>query len=146
MPMRTLVTRSADATSRAGESIAATLEAGDVVLLTGNLGLGKTVFARGVAVGLGVPPEEVHSPSFALVHQYRGRLPVYHIDLYRIEKDSDLDELGLEEILGGEGIALVEWAERLGPYRVGRCVEVTLLDRGGSAREVRIRDGRYSSR
>jgi tRNA threonylcarbamoyladenosine biosynthesis protein TsaE len=146
MPVRTLVTRSADETRRAGESIAGTLVAGDVVLLTGDLGLGKTVFARGVAVGLGVPPEEVHSPSFALVHQYRGRLPVHHIDLYRVEKDADLEELGLEEILGGEGIALVEWAERLGPYRVGRCVEVTLLDRGGSTREVRIRDGRYSSR
>jgi tRNA threonylcarbamoyladenosine biosynthesis protein TsaE len=126
--------------------MAATLEAGDVVLLTGNLGLGKTVFARGVAAGLGVPADEVHSPSFALVHQYRGRLPVHHIDLYRIEKDADLDELGLEEILGREGVAVVEWAERLGPYRVGRCVEVTFLDRGGSERELRIRDTRYSSR
>ena len=146
MPDRTLITRSAAGTGRAGEEMAATLEAGDVVLLTGNLGLGKTVFARGVATGLGVPPDEVHSPSFALVHQHRGRLPVYHIDLYRIEKDADLDELGLEEILGGEGIAVVEWAERLGPYRVGRCVEVTFLDRGGSERELRIRDTRYSSR
>ena len=145
MPDRTLITRSAAGTGRAGEEMAATLEAGDVVLLTGNLGLGKTVFARGVAAGLGVPPDEVHSPSFALVHQYRGRLPVYHIDLYRIEKDADLDELGLEEILGGEGVAVVEWAERLGPYRVGRYVEVTFLDRGGSERELRIRDTRYSS-
>jgi tRNA threonylcarbamoyladenosine biosynthesis protein TsaE len=129
-------------TQALGVELARDLMAGDVVLLHGDLGMGKTVLARGLATGLGVDAEEVHSPTFALIHPYRGRLPVYHIDLYRIEKDADLDELGLEEILGGDGVAIVEWAERLGPYRPRRYLSATVTDRGGSDREVRIEDRR----
>lgn len=111
--------------------------------------MGKTVFARGVAIGLGVDAAEVRSPTFTLVNPYRGRLPVYHVDLYRIDRIADLDELGLEEILGGDGVVLVEWAERLGPYRPERFIEVTIEDRGGSERRVTIADSRrvgYSTR
>lgn len=146
---RTMVTRSESETREAGEALARTLRAGDVVLLLGELGMGKTVFARGLAVGLGVDPDEVRSPSFTLVNPYRGRVPVYHVDLYRIEKEAELDELGLEEVLGGDGVAIVEWAERLGPYRPDACVIVRLFDRGGSQRQIAIEDrrgGAYSRR
>jgi len=122
---------------------------GDIVLLHGDLGMGKTVFARGLAAGLGVDPGEVRSPTFTLVNPYHGRLTVYHVDLYRIEGTKDLDELGLEEILGGDGVAVVEWAERLGPYRPRRCVEVRIEDGGGSARRIVVTDARrrgYSTR
>ncbi len=142
MPVRTLISRSEAETRAAGESLAGSLRPGDAVLLSGDLGMGKTVFARGVAAGLGVDPGRVHSPSFTLVNLYSGRMPVYHIDLYRVERLEDMDELGLEEILGGDGVAVVEWAERLGPYRPARAVRVQVADRGGRMREILIEDGR----
>jgi tRNA threonylcarbamoyladenosine biosynthesis protein TsaE len=142
MPPRTLVTRSEDETRAEGQALARGLQAGDVVLLTGDLGMGKTVFARGIAQGLGVPDDEVRSPSFTLVNRYRGRVTLYHIDLYRIDRPEDLDELGLDEILGVDGIAVVEWAERLGPYRAERVVAVRFADRGGDVREITIEDRR----
>ncbi|MEK7283715.1 MAG: tRNA (adenosine(37)-N6)-threonylcarbamoyltransferase complex ATPase subunit type 1 TsaE [Acidobacteriota bacterium] len=142
MPARTLISRSEEETRAAGESLASSLRSGDSVLLSGDLGMGKTVFARGVAAGLGVDPGQVRSPSFTLVNRYPGRVPVYHIDLYRVEKLEDMDELGLEEILGGDGVAVVEWAERLGPYRPGRAVEVQVTDRGGQVRAILIEDRR----
>jgi len=142
MPSRTLITRSEAATRAEGEELALALHPGDTVLLVGDLGMGKTVFARGVAVGLGVDPEQVRSPSFTLVNRYAGRMPVYHIDLYRVDRVEDLDELGLDEVLEGDGVAVVEWAERLGPYRPRRFVEVRLTDRGGRERELIIVDAR----
>jgi tRNA threonylcarbamoyladenosine biosynthesis protein TsaE len=139
---RRISTRSDVETRRAGERLGGTLRAGDTVLLHGDLGMGKTVFVRGVAAALGVPENEIRSPTFTLVNPHQGRLPLYHVDLYRIEKPEDLDELGLEEIIGGNGIALIEWGDRVGPYRPARCVEVTILDGGGSRREIRIDDRR----
>jgi tRNA threonylcarbamoyladenosine biosynthesis protein TsaE len=139
---RRIASRSEAETRRAGEGLGGTLRAGDTVLLHGDLGMGKTVFARGVAAALGVPESEIRSPTFTLVNPHQGRLPLYHIDLYRIDKLEDLDELGLEEIIGGDGIALIEWGERAGSYRPARCVEVTIVDGGGSRREIRIDDRR----
>ena len=85
----------------------------EVVLLEGELGAGKTVFAKGIAAGLGV--EDVHqvcSPSFTLVNIYQGKYPIFHIDLYRLEKDSEIQDLGWEDYLG-QGVVLVEWAEKI---------------------------------
>jgi len=144
MPARTLITRSEAETRARGEALARSLRPGDVVLLVGDLGMGKTVFARGLARGLGVEEEQVRSPSFTLVNRYTGRHLVYHIDLYRIDRPEELQELGLEEILEGDGVAVVEWAERLGPYRPARAIEVRLADRGGSVREITIEDRRAS--
>ncbi len=141
MPGHVTSHREAD-TFSFGRTLASGLRAGDVVLLRGDLGAGKTVLARGIAVGLGVPAEEVRSPTFTLVNPYRGRLPVYHLDLYRIEQSVDLDELGLEEILGGDGVAIVEWGERLGAWRPPNCIEVSIADLGGSERALEIVDAR----
>jgi len=139
----TRVTTASEAeTMETGAMLASSLVAGDTVLLVGALGAGKTVFVRGVARALGVDPGKVRSPTFTLVNLYRGRLPVYHVDLYRIEKQEDLSELGLEDLIGRDGVALVEWGDRLGPYHPGTVVRVQVLDLGGDQREITLEDGR----
>lgn len=142
IPAGRRVTTSEAETYAAGLEMAAALAPGDIVLLTGNLGAGKTALARGLAAGLGVDPDDVHSPTFTLVNPYQGRCPVHHIDLYRIERALDLDELGLDEILGGDGVAIVEWAERLGPWRPRRCVAIDIEDLGGNRRALTVDDRR----
>ncbi len=126
-------------TYRIGERLGKRFRGGEIVLLHGSLGMGKTVLARGLSAGCGVDPGEVRSPSFTLVNPYNGRLPVHHIDLYRIETDADLDELGLEEIFSGPGVSLVEWPERLGSYRPSGVIEIFIKDLGGDSRELRIK-------
>lgn len=138
--MSSLRSRSPEETFQAGKRLAGRLAAGDCVLLSGSLGAGKTVFAKGIAAGLGADPDEARSPTFTLVNVYPGRCPVYHIDLYRIEKAQELTELGLEEMLGTDGVAIVEWAERLGSYLPRRAVRVRLLDCGGDEREITVED------
>jgi tRNA threonylcarbamoyladenosine biosynthesis protein TsaE len=105
-------TNSPEETESLGEIVGNGLGAGDVVAFIGELGSGKTTMIRGIARNLGADPFEVASPSFAIIHQYSGKYPVYHIDLYRIEKPSELDQLGLWEIFNGDGISLIEWADR----------------------------------
>src|SRR5882672_1641315 len=113
MPSRTRQTHSEEETTAVGRELAATLSAGDVLLLYGDLGAGKTAFVRGLAEGLGVDRGEVSSPTFTLIQEYRGgRLPLFHVDLYRIEDPREFDELGLDEI-GGEGVLTIEWAQKL---------------------------------
>lgn len=98
-----------------GRRLADRLQPGDVVLLEGDLGAGKTCLAQGICAGLGVAAA-VSSPTFTIIHEYEGRLPVYHLDAYRLTDPSGAETLGLEEILGGDGVALVEWAERIPEY------------------------------
>jgi len=107
-------THSADDALILGEKIGRHLEAGDIVFLFGDLGAGKTTLTQGIARGLGVAKEEyVRSPTFTLVNQYKGKVPVFHIDLYRIESPNELEDLGLEEVFSSEGVSIVEWAEKL---------------------------------
>src|SRR6476646_10669002 len=107
------VTRSEAETAAVARELATTLRAGSILLLSGNLGAGKTAFVRGLAAGLGVDPEDVSSPTFTLIHEYRGgRLTLYHVDLYRLDDPREFDELGLDEIAEG-GVLAVEWAEKL---------------------------------
>jgi tRNA threonylcarbamoyladenosine biosynthesis protein TsaE len=100
-----------EATHRLGRSLGPHLAPGDVIALAGTLGAGKTVFAQGVAAGLGVEVG-VTSPTFTLINEYAGRIPLYHVDLYRLAGPVDAGAIGLEEYLGGDGVALVEWPER----------------------------------
>src|SRR5215831_14834392 len=110
MKTRTITTRSEEETAALGREVAATLSAGDVLLLYGDLGAGKTAFVRGLAEGLNIPRDDVSSPTFTLIQEYRGgRLPLFHVDLYRIEDPREFDELGLDEI-AEEGVLAIEWA------------------------------------
>jgi tRNA threonylcarbamoyladenosine biosynthesis protein TsaE len=107
-----IITRSPEQTQQAGVILAKHLVPGDCLPLTGNIGSGKTCFVQGIAKGLGVPEDcPVTSPSFTLVNRYPGRYAVFHVDLYRLNAKSDLEELELDEILQEDGIVLIEWPE-----------------------------------
>jgi tRNA threonylcarbamoyladenosine biosynthesis protein TsaE len=112
-----------------GRQLAATLAAGDVLLISGDLGAGKTALVRGLAEGLGIDPREVSSPTFTIVHEYRGgRLPLYHADLYRLERAAT-DDLGLEEIGAGTGVLAIEWPDRLTHAIAGaRTIDIAIVD------------------
>ena len=111
--MRGVKIASADAMLRAARRLGAVVEPGDVIGLRGDLGAGKTVFVKGLAAGLGLDPTHVASPTFTLINEYRGgRLGLHHVDLYRLERAEELIELGLEEIVGGEGVCAIEWVDR----------------------------------
>jgi tRNA threonylcarbamoyladenosine biosynthesis protein TsaE len=111
--MTVVTTRSEEETFELARRMAAGFKGKEIVLLSGELGAGKTVFAKGIAAGAGVvASERVSSPSFTLVNIYEGRWPVFHIDLYRLEREAEILDLGWEDYLG-EGIVVVEWAERL---------------------------------
>src|SRR5918995_5168092 len=107
------VTTSEAETAAVARDLAASLSPGDVLLLSGNLGAGKTAFVRGLAEGLDIDPGEVSSPTFTLVHEYRGgRLTLYHVDLYRLDRAAT-EDLGLEELGVADGVLAVEWPDRL---------------------------------
>lgn len=120
-----LETASEAETRELAAALAALLRPGDVVLLVGELGSGKTRFVQGLAEGLGVR-ERVLSPSFTLLRHYRGRLPLDHMDAYRLEGPHDLFELGIEEYLGGEGVLVVEWGDRVREFFTGDRLEVEM--------------------
>jgi tRNA threonylcarbamoyladenosine biosynthesis protein TsaE len=135
MTRRVVISESEQATADLGAGIARSLEPGAVVLVEGELGAGKTAFVRGLAIGLGVPEEDVSSPSFTLVQGYRGRMPLLHADLYRIS-GAEADELGLDE-LGTDGVVAIEWAAKL-PRRPAGAVEILIEDLGGDRRRITI--------
>lgn len=136
---RTVFTLSEEETIEFGRALARGLEGGELVLLEGELGMGKTVFVRGVATGLGLAPEEVSSPSFTLIQEYPGgRLNVFHVDLYRLDSPEEISTLGLDEILDGEGVTLVEWGEKLPPYYSARAIVVRFHDVGEGCRRIEV--------
>ena len=147
--MTAITTRSEIETASVGRELASSLAAGSVVLLYGDLGAGKTAFVRGLAEGLGVSRDEVSSPTFTLVQEYRGgRLTLFHVDLYRLNDPREIDDLGLDEI-ADEGVLAIEWAEklvsdaRLKPSRYKEAVEVRIQHGAGDSREIDIN---YSDR
>ncbi len=132
------LTRSAAETQAAGARLGGAFRGGEVVLLSGDLGTGKTVFVRGLAEGLGGDPAEVASPTFVLLTAYPGTLTLHHADLYRLKGDGDDLELGLEELPGPRGVLAVEWAERLSFVPWTRFWRVTLAHAGEDDRRVRV--------
>jgi tRNA threonylcarbamoyladenosine biosynthesis protein TsaE len=124
-------------TQALGAALGRGLGPGDVVLLFGDLGAGKTAFVQGLALGLGVPPERrVASPTFTLVNEHTGRCPLYHIDLYRIEGADELEEIGMREYLEGGGVTVIEWAERLDRLLPRERLEVAITSTGPEARTL----------
>jgi tRNA threonylcarbamoyladenosine biosynthesis protein TsaE len=135
--VRDVVTASEAETEAIGAELAETLRGGEVVLLTGELGSGKTAFVRGLARGLGADEEEVASPSFVLLTRHPGRLMLHHADLYRLAA-GDHRELGLEELPGERGVLAIEWAERLSEVPWPRALSIVLEHAGGDRRRIRI--------
>ncbi|MGB2717165.1 MAG: tRNA (adenosine(37)-N6)-threonylcarbamoyltransferase complex ATPase subunit type 1 TsaE [Vicinamibacterales bacterium] len=136
--MSASVTTSEEETTELAASLGAELQPGDVVLLYGELGAGKTAFVRGLARGVGAPAEEVSSPTFTLVQEYPGaRATLYHVDLYRLEPN-EVQDLGLEELVSGDGIVAIEWAERW-EGRPDDVVQVWIEDAGEDRRSIRVK-------
>ena len=129
-------TSSAAETIQLGRTLASHLEAGDVIALYGDLGAGKTTMIKGVAAGLGVR-DVVKSPSFVIVTEYAGRLPIYHVDLYRLNENSDFESIGLDSYLEGDGVCLIEWAERAEKALPDRAIRVRMSVEG-SGRRIEI--------
>ena len=137
--MKVITTLSEEETAAAGRELAARLSAGSAVLLYGDLGAGKTAFVRGLAEGLGIPGDDVSSPTFTLMQEYRGgRLPLFHVDLYRLNDPREIDDLGLEEITA-DGIVAIEWADRMRDLPDGAVV-VRIEHGDGSSRALHIQD------
>jgi tRNA threonylcarbamoyladenosine biosynthesis protein TsaE len=136
----THATSSEEQTREVAARLAGELAPGTVILLHGDLGAGKTAFVRGLAEGLGVAEDEVSSPTFTLVHEYRGgRLPLYHADLYRLPAGASLDELGLDEV-AEEGVLAIEWPERLSRPVPG-ALDIRIAIAGDTDRHITIDDG-----
>jgi tRNA threonylcarbamoyladenosine biosynthesis protein TsaE len=127
---RSYETRSAGETQGLGRELASLLRPGDVVLLLGELGAGKTCFAQGVARGLGVG-EQVTSPTFTLMREYRGRMPLYHLDAYRLHGSADLFAIGVDEYLERDGVLMVEWGDRARDFFSMEHLEVGFSFGGG---------------
>jgi tRNA threonylcarbamoyladenosine biosynthesis protein TsaE len=110
-----ITTLSVDETRKLGKTIGAMLTAGTILALTGDLGSGKTCFVQGLARGLEVPDNYyITSPSYTLINEYPGRVPLFHVDLYRIANPVDIEDIGLYEILDDDGVVAIEWADRMG--------------------------------
>jgi len=130
-------TESEEETADVARTLAATLTPGAILLLTGQLGSGKTAFVRGLAAGLGIDPGEVSSPTFTLVHEYRGgRLTLYHADLYRLEKTTT-EDLGLEEKGVTNGVLAIEWPDRL-THNVPGATKVTIAIVDDTTRQLTV--------
>ena len=132
-------TASAEETMELGAKLGAIARPGWVVGLSGDLGAGKTTFVKGVARGLGADPGGVTSPTFTFLHVYEGRIPVYHLNLYRLETADQVRDLGVDEFIGGNGIALVEWFENVpGVLPPGPAIAMRIKVLEGDAREIDI--------
>lgn len=135
-----LVSHSADETIRAGRNFAQHLDAGDVVCLDGDLGAGKTHFVKGVASYFGIEPDKVNSPTFTLIHEYSGSLPVYHFDCYRLKSEQEAIEIGTEEYLFGEGISLVEWPKKIRELLPKEAIWIKISHLSGDKRKIELQE------
>jgi tRNA threonylcarbamoyladenosine biosynthesis protein TsaE len=131
-----LLSNSPEDTAEAGLRLGRLLKAGSTVCLYGRLGAGKTTFAKGIGRALGVPERDITSASFTIVAEHESQPPFYHIDLYRLDSGEDVENAGVYDFIGGEGIAVVEWAEKLEAPE--GCVKVTLDILQNDSREIII--------
>ena len=138
--MTRVTSASPEETQAAGERLGRALGPGAVVAMIGELGTGKTCFLQGLARGLDVPGP-VTSPTFVLVNRSRGRLPVHHLDAYRTDSLTELLDLGLDEMMHGEGVTVIEWADKLRPLLPAHAVIVTIRGLGDEPREITIEFG-----
>ena len=136
----TVYTKSSEETFKLGQILGEVLTAGDCVALFGTLGSGKTLLTQGIARGMNVPENVyVTSPTFTLINEYPGRVPIYHVDLYRISDEDELIELGLDDLLGGDGVVVIEWAEKLPARYLRSCnIRVELVIEDANNRTITV--------
>lgn len=132
-----ITTTTPEQTLDLGSTIGAAIEAGITILLYGPLGAGKTVLAKGIAAGLEVP-DTITSPTFALIREYEGRLPLLHVDLYRLESPEQFDDLGLDDRLDGSAVLLIEWPERADGFLPPDAARITIEVNHDSSRTVAV--------
>ena len=133
------ISNSVKETLHFGENLAKRLKRGDFVALIGDLGSGKTVLTKGIAKGLGVKDSRyVNSPTFVIIKEYKGKLPLYHFDLYRLDHPGSLDAGNFEEYFYGDGVTVVEWADKIRPILPKKYIEVKLKVAGESSRKIEI--------
>ena len=132
-------THSPEETQTIGKQIGASLKTGDVIALVGDLGAGKTCLTQGIARGAGIASNEVvNSPSYTLINEYEGEVPIYHIDLYRLQHHGEIVDLGLEEYLEGAGICIIEWADRMTNLLPANHLEITITWVDESTRTIEL--------
>lgn len=138
--MKTFQTHSADETTDLGRRLAPELKPGSIVLLRGDLGAGKTTMVKGIAEGFqAARAEDVTSPTFTLIHEYRGpKVTLYHIDLYRIDTQRELDTLALDDLMTPQSILLIEWGEKFQRFAKERDVEIAIEQKGADDRVITI--------
>ena len=129
-----LETRSPEETLRLGQRLAQCLKGGEIICLSGNLGSGKTTLVKGIARGLKIEEKKVNSPTFVLMNTYEGKLPLHHFDFYRLGDPKEIAGIGYDEFLYGNGVAVVEWAERFGSLMPPENLEIRLTDAGDDKR------------
>ncbi|HYE84271.1 MAG TPA: tRNA (adenosine(37)-N6)-threonylcarbamoyltransferase complex ATPase subunit type 1 TsaE [Clostridia bacterium] len=131
-------TECAEETSKIGEQLGRLLSKGSIVCLSGDLGAGKTAFTKGIAIGLGVT-DYVTSPTYTIINEYEGRLPLYHFDVYRLNDVEEMHELGYEEYFFGDGVVVLEWADIVKEVIPGERLWITILNtKGDNSREIII--------
>ncbi len=133
-----IITRNPEQTIKLGMAISGFLQKGDTLALFGNLGSGKTTLVKGIAKGLRVKSRVVNSPSFVLMKEYKGRLPLYHFDFYRIEKPEETYGIGLEEFLFGKGVCVIEWADRIRKILPKQYLRIELKFEDKDRRKIRM--------
>ena len=122
-----------------GKELGFFMQAGDTIALSGELGAGKTTFVKAMATALGISKDDVSSPSYTLLNEYYGRIPMYHFDLYRLEGADDVDDLGFDEYMAGDGRALVEWAELAPQILPSQYLEINIMISGEQSRDFEIK-------
>ena len=133
------LSKSTEETIKFGSLLAKHLKCSDIVCLFGELGSGKTTLVKGIAEGLRVNPNAVCSPTFVLMNVYEGKLPLYHFDFYRLQRTEEIIDIGYDEFLYGQGVSVVEWADRFGNLMPEESLHVILIHKGENEREIRIK-------
>lgn len=134
----TLFSLSPEETFHLGKKLGSRLKGGDLILLEGDLGMGKTIFAKGIASGLGIDPNDITSPSFIIINEHQGKLRLFHIDLYRVKEIQEIEDLGIRDLLEMEAVMVIEWGEKLPDHYRRGGIKIKFFDMGKNSRKIII--------
>ena len=138
----TFVTHSAEETIQLGKKIGSMLQPGAIIAMEGNLAVGKTTITKGIAESLGIK-EAITSPTFTLISEYEGKMPLYHMDVYRLDSCEDVINLGVEDLMYGDGVSIIEWSERVREELPKSTITLRLEIRGDGGRDITLENWPY---